>query len=80
MSKQTMSAISIIPLSFGTILMLAVGTGLISARYPLLAGLVCFMVFVFIEGLSRKKINVKSNQRFQSLENTKQEYKKTSVA
>ncbi len=62
MSKQTISAISIIPLSFGSILMLAAGSGLISTKYPFVAGLVCFMVFAFIEGVSRKKISVKSDQ------------------
>jgi len=75
MSKQTISAISIIPLSFGTVLMLAVGTGLISAGYPLVAGLVCFIVFAVIEALSRRQNSVKSDQRFRSIENTTQEYK-----
>jgi hypothetical protein len=73
MSKQTMSAISIIPLSFGSILMLAAGTGLISTKYPLVAGLVCFVVFVFIEAVSRKKISLKSDQLWKLRKNTKHE-------
>lgn len=52
MSKQTISAISIIPLLLGSILLLSAGTGLISVKYPLVAGLVCFIVFAFIEGVS----------------------------
>jgi hypothetical protein len=57
MSKQTISFISIIPLLLGTILMLASGSSLISAKYhPFVAGLVCFMVFAFIEIISRKQL------------------------
>jgi hypothetical protein len=54
MSKQTLSAISIIPLLLGSILMLAAGSGLISTKYPFVAGLICFMVFGLIEVISRK--------------------------
>jgi hypothetical protein len=71
MSKQTISAISIIPLFLGSILMFAAGSGFISTKYPFVAGLVCFMVFVFIEGVSRGIIGDKSAQRWKSRKNTK---------
>jgi hypothetical protein len=55
MSKQTISAISIISLLLGSILMLAAGSGYVSSKYPFLAGLICFIVFGFVEVVSRKK-------------------------
>ncbi len=68
-SKQTISAISIIPLVLGSILMLAAGFGLLS-KNAVFAGLVCFMVFAFIEGISRKKIGVKSDGNHTRTQNT----------
>jgi hypothetical protein len=53
MSKQTINVISIISLSLGSILMLAAGSGFISAQYPFVTGLICFMVFGLIEVISR---------------------------
>ena len=71
MSKQTISAISIILLLLGSILLLATGSGLISSKYPIVAGLVCLIAFVFIEVISQKKIGVKSYQRWKSHKNIK---------
>lgn len=74
MGKQTMSAISIIPLLIGSILLFAAGSGLITTKYhPLVIGLVCFIVFAFIEGVSRKKIGVKSDQQDKSRSDTRHE-------
>ncbi len=53
MSKQTISAISIIPLSLGSILLFASGSGLVSTKYPLYTGLACFLIFALMEGISR---------------------------
>ena len=54
MSKHTISAISIIPLLLGSILMLAIGFGLTSSKYPVFTGVVCFIVSAFIEGKLKK--------------------------
>ena len=55
MSKQTISAISIIALLLGSILMLAAGFDFVSAKYSFCAGLACFIIFALIEGISRAK-------------------------
>jgi hypothetical protein len=69
MSKQTKDAISIIPLLLGSLLMLAAGFRFISSKHIFFAGLVCFIVFAFIEGISRKRINVKREQGWKSHQN-----------
>ncbi len=79
MSKQTIDAISLIPLLIGTILMLATGSGLILAKYPFVAGIVCLIVYAFIEVKSRKIIVIKSNQRWKSQKKTKHKLKKSSA-
>ena len=56
MAKQSISAISIIPLFLGSILMLVAGSGLVSTKYPFYAGLVCYVIFALIEIVSRLKI------------------------
>ena len=53
MSEQAISAISIIPLVLGSILMLAAGFGFIS-NYVIFAGVVCFIVSAVIGGISKK--------------------------
>ncbi len=55
MHQSTIGVTSIILLLLGSIFMLAAGFGLISFKYAIFAGIVCFMVFVFIEVISRKK-------------------------
>jgi hypothetical protein len=55
MTKQSVSAISIIPLLCGSILMLLAGSGLITARYPFYVGLACYVIFALIEIISRLK-------------------------
>ena len=72
MSEQTKGAISIIPLLLGSILMLASGFRFISSKYFFFVGLVCFIVFAFIEVISSEKINVKSEQGWKSRKNTTQ--------
>ena len=54
MSEQAISAISIIPLVLGSILMLAAGFGFLS-NHVIFAGVVCFIVSVFINRISKKK-------------------------
>lgn len=62
MSEQLIDVISIIPLSFGSLLMLASGSGFISSRYFLLAGLLCFLLYALIEGIFKKKFGVKNDR------------------
>ena len=80
MNRQTINAISIIPLSLGSVLMLATGFGLISSRYLIAAGLASFVVFVFIEVISGKIIGIKSDQLWKSHKNLKQKLRKSSTA
>ncbi|MCP4610347.1 MAG: hypothetical protein GY845_16675 [Planctomycetes bacterium] len=80
MSKQTISAISIIPLLLGSILMLATGFGFISSKYSFVAGLACFVVFAFTESISGKIIGIKINQLWKSHKNIKQKLRKSSTA
>ena len=47
MQEQTTSIISIILLLVGSILMLTMGFGLISSQYVFVAGIVCFIIYVF---------------------------------
>jgi hypothetical protein len=55
MQEQTTNTISIILILLGSILMLAIGFGLISFKYLFVAGIVYFILFVlFIEGISKK--------------------------
>jgi hypothetical protein len=62
MHQSMTGFISIILLLLGSILMLAIGLGLISSNYVLVAVLVCFISSVlFIDGVL-KKLFMKSNQ------------------
>jgi hypothetical protein len=54
MKRQTISAISIIPLLLGSILLLAGGCGLISTKYAPATGLTFLAVFVLIEIVAGK--------------------------
>ena len=56
MQEQTTSIISIILLLMGSILMLTVGFGLISSKYVIVAGVVCFLIYVLVNlsGISKK--------------------------
>jgi len=63
MSERKKDAISIIPLSLGSMLMLASGSGFITSRYSILAGIFCFMVSGFVEIVFKNKCRVKSDQR-----------------
>ena len=63
MSERKIDTISIIPLSLGSILMLASGAGLITSRYFILAGLLCFIVSGLVEITFKKKLGVKSDQQ-----------------
>jgi len=56
MHEQAISAIPIILMLLGSILMLAAGLGFISSNNAIFAGVVCFIVSAFIEGILRKKI------------------------
>ena len=71
MNGQTTSAIQIILLLLGSILMLTAGLGFISSKYAIVAGVVCFIVSMFLEGIFKKIIGVKSEQRWKSRKNTK---------
>jgi uncharacterized membrane protein len=55
MREQMISAIPIILLLLGSILMLAVGLGFISSNNAIFAGVACFIVCAFIEGIFKKK-------------------------
>jgi uncharacterized membrane protein len=55
MREQVISAIPIILLLLGSILMLAAGLGFISSNNAIFAGVVCFIVCAFIEGIFKKK-------------------------
>jgi len=55
MNGQTISAISIILILLGSILMLAAGLGFTSSNNAIFAGVVCFIVSTFIEGIFKKK-------------------------
>ncbi len=70
MSEQAISAISIIPLVLGSILMLVTGLGFISSKYAFFTGVVCLIVSVFTEERFRKIIGIEGNQRWKSLKNT----------
>ena len=59
MGERKIDTISIIPLSLGSILMLASGAGLVTSRYFILAGLLCFVVFGLVEIISKKVRNKK---------------------
>ena len=80
MSKQTINAISIIPLLIGSLLMLAKGFGLISSKYLVVAGLACFAVFVFIEVISGEIISIKIKQLWKLHKVIKQKFRKSSTA
>ena len=54
MSQQKISFISIILLLLGSILMLVLGFGLISSKLAIVAGVVCFITSVFIDGIFKK--------------------------
>ena len=56
MHEQAISAIPIILMLLGSILMLAAGLGFISSNNAIFAGVVCFIVSAFIEGILKKKI------------------------
>ena len=60
MSELIIDIISIIPLLLGSVLMLASGTGFISSRYPVLIGLLSFMVSGFVGIIFKKKFMMKS--------------------
>lgn len=55
MNGQTISAIPIILMLLGSILMLAAGFGFISSNNAIFAGVACFIVSVFIERIFKKK-------------------------
>jgi hypothetical protein len=55
MREQMISAIPIILLLLGSMLMLAAGLGFISSNNAIFAGVVCFIVCAFIEGIFKKK-------------------------
>ena len=55
MNGQTISAIPIILMLLGSILMLAAGLGFISSNNAIFAGVACFIVSAFIEGIFKKK-------------------------
>ena len=55
MNAQTISAIPIILVLLGSILMLAAGLGFISSNNAIVAGVVCFIVSAFIEKIFKKK-------------------------
>jgi hypothetical protein len=55
MHEQMISAIPIILMLLGSILMLAAGFGFISSNNAIFAGVVCFIVSAFIEGIFKKK-------------------------
>jgi hypothetical protein len=63
MSKHIIDIFSIVPLSLGSIIMLASGSGFISSRYAIVAGLLCFIFSALIEGVFKKKYGVKNDQR-----------------
>ena len=63
MNEYIADAISLVPLLLGSILMLACGSGFISSKYGLLAGLLCFLISALIEGIFKKKFNVKDERR-----------------
>ena len=63
MSERIMDIISIVPLLLGSVLLLAYGTGFISSKYPVLAGLLCFVVSGLIELIFKKKFGMKNGQR-----------------
>ena len=62
MSEQIIDAFSIVPLSLGSILMLASGSGFISSRYAIVAGLLCFTVSALVEGISKRKFGIKDSR------------------
>jgi len=55
MREQMISAIPIILLLLGSMLMLAAGLGFISSNNAIFAGVLCFIVCAFIEGIFKKK-------------------------
>ena len=55
MNGQTISAIPIILMLLGSILMLAAGLGFISSNNAIFAGVACFIVSAFIERIFKKK-------------------------
>ncbi|MBN1805831.1 MAG: hypothetical protein JW837_11315 [Sedimentisphaerales bacterium] len=63
MNGYIADAISIVPLSLGSILMLACGSGFISSKYGMLAGLLCFVVSALIEVIFKKKFDVTDERR-----------------
>ncbi len=71
MHRSTTGFISIILLLLGSMLMLIKGFGFISSKYAIVAGVVCFIVSMFLEGIFKKIIGVKSEQRWKSRKNTK---------
>jgi len=55
MHEQAISAIPIILMLLGSILMLAAGLGFISSNNAIFAGVTCFIASAFIEGIFKKK-------------------------
>jgi membrane protein YdbS with pleckstrin-like domain len=70
MNGQMTNAIQIILLLLGSILMLITGFCFISSKYAIFAGVVCFIVSVFTEGIFRKIINIEGILRWKSHKNT----------
>ena len=54
MHQSTIGVVSIILLLLGSVLMLVAGIGLISSKYAIFAGVVCFITSVFIERIFKK--------------------------
>ena len=57
MHQQTTSFISIILLLLGSILLLTAGLGFISSKLVIAAGVVCFIIFVFIDVILKKQFD-----------------------
>jgi hypothetical protein len=70
---QMATAIQIMLLLLGSILMLVTGFGFTSSKYAFFTGVVCLMVSVFTEERFRKIIGIEGNQRWKSLKNTEHE-------
>ena len=57
MHRSTTGFISIILLLLGSMLMLIKGFGFISSKYAIVAGVLCFIISVFIEILLNNQFN-----------------------
>ena len=67
---QMATAIQIMLLLLGSILMLVTGFGFTSSKYAFFTGVACLMVSVFTEERFRKIIGIEGNQRWKLLKNT----------